>query len=316
MTVKSIWRGGSKIANLWDSEFEISAQLAKKVIEEQFPFLKPAAVHRVGSGWDNTIFLANDCYMFRFPRRKAAVPLIVAENHVLPQISAYIEGEVAISLPIYKGMPSEVFPYPFSGYVAIVGQTTAELAITEKQRIAIAQPMATFLKKLHEIPFERLNGVGPDTIGRLDLTVRAPKLEKELAILEDKKLIAEKASYIKIIEQAKKAEKTKEAFVHGDLYFRNFLVAEKGNDLAGIIDWGDLHIGNPAVDLAVAFSFFPLEGRKLFFETYGTVDGDTYCLARFRGLYVMSYLVFYGMDIQNQQIIDEALLSLKYIIDE
>lgn len=30
----------------------------------------------------------------------------------------------------------------------------------------------------------------------------------------------------------------------------------------------------------------------------------------------MSYLVFYGMDIQNQQIIDEALLSLKYIIDE
>ncbi|MDQ0273444.1 phosphotransferase [Cytobacillus purgationiresistens] len=304
------------MSNQWNSEFEISTNLAQALIEEQFPSLSPAKVEYIASGWDNAVFRVNHVYMFRFPRRKVAVPLIETENHVLPKVALSLEGEVPISTPIFLGKQSEQFPYPFSGYHAIEGRTAAEQNVTKEQRIDIAKPMASFLKKLHAIPNSRLQdwGVGQDTIARLDLQTRGPKLEKELTMLEKNGMIKDAAPYLQMIDEARAAQETQQTFVHGDLYFRNFLVGEHGG-LAGIIDWGDLHIGNPAVDLAIAFSFFPLEGRKIFFENYGAVDEDTLYLARFRALYVMSYLVFYGMDIEDQQITDEALVSMEHILE-
>ena len=37
-------------------------------------------------------------------------------------------------------------------------------------------------------------------------------------------------------------------FVHGDLYSRHLLVDDAGRP-CGVIDWGDCHVGDPAVDL-------------------------------------------------------------------
>lgn len=50
--------------------------------------------------------------------------------------------------------------------------------------------------------------------------------------------------------------------LHGDLYARHLLV-DRGR-LIGVIDWGDLMAGDPAVDLTVAVTFLPRAARASF----------------------------------------------------
>ena len=45
-------------------------------------------------------------------------------------------------------------------------------------------------------------------------------------------------------------------WVHGDLYARHLLLDETRLP-SGVIDWGDVHLGDPALDLSVAISFLP-----------------------------------------------------------
>ena len=71
--------------------------------------------------------------------------------------------------------------------------------------------------------------------------------------------------------------------LHGDLYARHLLV-DASHDLCGVIDWGDVCIGDPSIDLGIAWSFFPAEGRRRFFAIYGEVDAATAERARFNAV--------------------------------
>ena len=59
---------------------------------------------------------------------------------------------------------------------------------------------------------------------------------------------------------------------HGDLHARHVLLAEDLT-ISGIIDWGDLCVADPAVDLSIAFGAFEGPSRQAFFASYGPIDG-------------------------------------------
>ncbi|MBV9270292.1 MAG: phosphotransferase, partial [Candidatus Eremiobacteraeota bacterium] len=82
--------------------------------------------------------------------------------------------------------------------------------------------------------------------------------------------------------------------VHGDLYARHILVDDKRR-LNGIIDWGDVHFGNPAVDLAVAFYVLAPNDIEPFYDAYGSVDARTRALALYRALYHAVLVVDLGV---------------------
>lgn len=72
----------------WDPEIDVSVGLARELISSQFPELRPIDVERFGHGWDNAAFLVNGAYIFRFPRRSIAAPLVAIEATVLPLLVA------------------------------------------------------------------------------------------------------------------------------------------------------------------------------------------------------------------------------------
>src|SRR5690606_21678230 len=82
-------------------------------------------------------------------------------------------------------------------------------------------------------------------------------------------------------------------WVHGDLYARHVMVDGHGA-LAGIIDWGDVHQGDPALDLSIAASFLPPAARPRFAAAYGAIDDATWARARFRALHSGVALLWYG----------------------
>jgi aminoglycoside phosphotransferase (APT) family kinase protein len=75
-------------------------------------------------------------------------------------------------------------------------------------------------------------------------------------------------------------------WVHGDLHPANVVVAD--GTLAGVVDFGDLFVGDPASDLAAAWVLLPAGAAARFFAAYAEADEAT--VRRARGLAALKSL--------------------------
>jgi aminoglycoside phosphotransferase (APT) family kinase protein len=99
------------------------------------------------------------------------------------------------------------------------------------------------------------------------------------------------------------------ALVHGDLHARHLLI-DDGGGLCGVIDRGDVHLGDPATDLAVTHAFLPPPARAAFLAAYGPVDEGTRALARFRAVSHSALVVLYAHDAGDEHLLAEGLRAL------
>ena len=105
------------------------------------------------------------------------------------------------------------------------------------------------------------------------------------------------------------------AIVHGDLYSRHLLVGDD-NKLVGVIDWGDVFISNPAIDLVVAHNFLPPCAHEKFKKAYGIISDDQWDFARLRALCHSLVLVIHGHKSDDKFLMHEGQKSLEYIAEQ
>lgn len=293
----------------WSPEFVLTNEEAKKLIEEQFTELKPVQISEIGKGFDNTVFLVNEKYIFRFPRKEMAVQLQSIENQLLPLLVNDLS--MRIPEPIFFGKPSEFFKWPFTGYHHVEGKAPSTLP--DEVRHLSAEKLALFLKGLHQFSFSQAESLGipHDRFERMNIPKR-----KE-ALIENIK----KANELQLMDEASIALEWLNSFesinldfpltlVHGDCHIRNILVDDQGV-ISGVIDWGDTHLGHPAIDLSIAYSFLPSSSRNEFYQMYGEVSEETKMAARFFALYVSVVLLLYGHDLKDEQLVSSSKESIR-----
>ncbi len=298
----------------WAPERTVSPELASDLIARQFPGLAPARVEPMGAGWDNTAYLVNETWVFRFPRRAVAVDLLRTEAAILPPLAARLP--LAVPEPRYLGEPEERFPWPFAGYRFLAGRTACHADLDDAQRTRAAEPLARFLRALHAVPRDEALwlGAGPDTLGRLDLTKRRRLTRERLDDLHARGLVADVDPLRDLADDVPAGwEPVASALVHGDLYARHLLVDGAGA-VTGVIDWGDVHFGDPVVDLALVPGFLPPAAWPAFRAAYGPVGADAWRVARFKALYVAATLVAYGADVGDAVIVREARTALRFLV--
>ena len=100
---------------------------------------------------------------------------------------------------------------------------------------------------------------------------------------------------------------------HGDLYCRHVLLDEQGG-FAGVIDWGDVHLGHPAIDIAGALCILPPRALPAFFEAYGAVSSQTLAVARMRGVHSALTLVHFAHSIGDAALLAEAQRALGHLM--
>jgi aminoglycoside phosphotransferase (APT) family kinase protein len=297
----------------WSAEFVVSNAQARALIEEQFPQLAPVNVEPLGVGFDNSAFVVNGAYVFRFPRRQIAAPLVETEGRLLPMLAPRLP--LPIPAPTLLGRPAGGYPWPFLGHALIPGRTACAAALDEEQRRRLAEPLARFLAALHATPAEEAaqHGAGPDTIARLDLARRLPRARELLDRLTRRGEIAEPRSLAAILDAAPPTYAPRsDVLVHGDLYARHLLIHPDGR-FAGIIDWGDVHLGDPAVDLAIAHTFLPPEAHVSFRRAYGAIEDATWRVARLRGVWHTLLVLEYGLSIGDLHLVRECRLALGHL---
>ncbi|MFJ7831941.1 phosphotransferase [Peribacillus sp. NPDC097284] len=298
----------------WLAEYPVSLELAKNLIKHQFPDVGLEKVRQIGEGFDNTVIQLNEEYVFRFPRRPIAVTLIQVENKLLPSLAGNLP--LAIPEPVFFGEPSSSYPYPFTGYKMVKGHLPVKE--TMESKISSAIKFAHFLKVLHgfPVPTAKQLGVQPDGMRRLDVSFRQDSLDEQLLALvglgysEQAHAVS---TYLKDLDAS--YEGTCDTLVHGDIHVRNVLLDAQGV-LMGIIDWGDVHIGHPAIDFSFLYSYFPKEARRSFFEIYGEIETEVKNLARFRAIYMLVRLLVYGIDRGDKELISLTRTGLSLAMED
>jgi aminoglycoside phosphotransferase (APT) family kinase protein len=293
----------------WRAEHAVDEALARALIAEQFPELAAQPLRHAGEGFDVDVWCAGSI-AFRFPRRAMAVPLVESEARVLPHLASRLP--VAIPRPLHLGRRSARFDAPFWGHAFLPGRTADRARLDDAARSHLAPDLARFLAALHAIAADeaRRFGVGDDTF-RGDLARRAPLALGNLAPLLQTR-------HAPLVEEARRAlgapppNGAGATLLHGDLYARHLLL-DDGGALTGVIDWGDVCIGDRAIDLAIAYSLLLPPLRDAFFAAYGPVDEATRARARHLALQRHGVLLLaYAVDVGDRALEDEAARALAF----
>ncbi len=299
------------MAHLWDAELAVSTPQAEKLIEAQFPELIPADIKILDYGFDNTVMKVNRDWVFRFPRREIAVRLLETEGELLPLLEE--SGmDLQIPFPVHYGKPSSLYKWPFLGHRFVEG-TLPSRADEVLREGAAAVRLARFLKKLHgtDVAEAEKRGVPYDEMDRLNVEKRKAVLEKntdEVKKLGLSQQVMDLETYLDHLPKKPLPQET--TLVHGDLHFKNIVVNEAGV-LAGILDWGDVHLGHRAIDLNLVYCFLTPKGREVFFREYGEVEEVELEYARFKAIYTNVVLLLYGHHEKQPHTVTEAQNGLK-----
>jgi aminoglycoside phosphotransferase (APT) family kinase protein len=297
----------------WQADVDVTPELARDLIATRFPELGELSLEPLGEGWDNAAYVVNKTYVFRFPRRAVSAALIEREARVLPAIAPRLS--IPIPVPSLVAAGVERYPWPFAGYPLLGGTPLSESTLDENAYLRLAVALGTFLRELHAIDRQPwlADGLVRDEIGRLDHAARRPKAVERLNELQAKGVVAGIAALIAYLDDVAPQGPREEALalVHGDFYARHILLDDTLN-ACGVIDWGDVHIGDMAVDVAVAFLALPASARVAFFGAYGAIDRRTEELARYRAIYHSALVAHYGMHVGSADLLHAGVLGLRY----
>jgi aminoglycoside phosphotransferase (APT) family kinase protein len=126
----------------------------------------------------------------------------------------------------------------------------------------------------------------------------------------------EKNKLIDSIEIVKnlKWQDLKPSYLHGDLYHRHVIV-DKNILPVGLIDWGDVHIGNPGIDLAIGM-IFTKSMLDTFLKIYDDVNETLFHVMLFHSFcHSMSFLPYAFQ--QNKRTLKRwAIMVLQRAMDE
>ncbi len=95
-------------------------------------------------------------------------------------------------------------------------------------------------------------------------------------------------------------------------YARHLLLDERRR-LTGVIDWGDVHSGDAALDLALAFSFLPPAAHDTFRAAYGGPDEACWARARFRAVHHSAVLLAAGATSGDEALVRLSAQALAWI---
>ncbi len=291
------------MAQHWRAEVVVDEELARSLVRAQFPEIPAESAELVAAGWDYTIHRIDGAHAFRFPRREVVLEPMRRELRVLP----LLEPLVRVPLPVatHLGRPSGQFPWPFYGAGFLPGGEASAA-----DGAALARPLAAALRRLHApATVASAPGLPVDVVGRADMRVRVPRTRDEIEAVAAEGLWTAPAAAFELLRRAERLPPPGHlAVCHGDLHFRQVLV-NRGR-LSGVVDWVDVCLSDPGIDLQIAFSLLEGPSRAAFFDEYGPVRPASLLRARVLALFLSAVLARYGRAEGDERIEREAVASL------
>ncbi|MFN9210224.1 MAG: aminoglycoside phosphotransferase family protein [Betaproteobacteria bacterium] len=252
-----------------DEQPTIDAALARRLVAEQFPHWAHLPVRAMPTqGWDKRSFLLGSGMVLRLPSAQAYAAQVPREQRWLPYLRRHLPVE--IPQPLAQGRPGCGYPFAWSVYRWIDGDTVASRPPSDLH--LFVTDLARFLNALRAVPAADGPAAGEDNFHRGGaLDVYDAEAREAVAVLRER-IDAEVALRVWDAGLAS-AWAQPPVWVHGDIAPGNLLV--RAGRLAAVIDFGQLAVGDPACDLAIAWSYLRAPQRETFRATLG-LDAATW----------------------------------------
>lgn len=240
-------------------EVETDVSLVRRLLAAQFPQWTGLPIDPVrSSGTDNAMYRLGDEMAVRLPRIPGAVDGVIKEQQWLPGLAPRLP--LAIPVPLAVGKPGEGYPWRWSVYRWLEGESAIAGRIADAHRLAT--DLARFIAALRRI--DPAGGPPPGPHNGFRGVPLAHRDEETRAAISACDGMLDTALASEVWEEALKvpAWDGRPVWVHGDIQSGNLLV-RKGR-LSAVIDFGCLCVGDPACDLQVAWNLLSADARHTF----------------------------------------------------
>ena len=244
-------------------------------IKKEFPDIKIDDSRLINHGWDHDVIVLNNQEIFRFPKDNEQQESFKRELQFLK----YLKDKTTVPIPDYKYVASD---QSFGGYPLLKGEEVfpekfALLSVEQKDNVA--QQLGEFLTVIHTTPIVEIERIGyvEKTGGHFWSREDAEKRFQRIKELVLPKLTEKERGWVEknCEEYLSFSFNYQKVLLHSDITAAHLLVDVNQGKLSGVIDFGDVEIGDPALDFAGLFYYYGEDfGQKVVDYYKGQVDPD------------------------------------------
>jgi aminoglycoside phosphotransferase (APT) family kinase protein len=284
---------------LHSDEIPIDAELVRGLVGRVMPAYADLPIHRLGSsGSTNALFRLGEEFLVRLPRQPGGSATISKEATWLPVLGPLLSVSVPDVVAVFgpdRGYPERwsVLRWIDGSHPAVVGPDTS----VDPRREDLAKNLATVLDALGqaEVPLAAVDDPHLQSYRGEPLVTMDEATRENIGrcrSLEDFDLDLDAAEQIwaAAMNLPGAADRPAPRWYHGDLAAENLLMRDGA--LAAILDFGGLSVGDPTVDLVVAWEVLDPPARELFRRKVG-VDDATWLRGRAWALSITLMIWYY-----------------------
>jgi len=289
----------SRVAEvLHDDEIPIDAGLVRALVDRAMPHYTDLPVRRLdSSGSTNALFRLGENLLVRLPRQPGGSAAIAKEAKWLPVLGPSLPAGVPEVVAVFE--PDCGYPERWSVVRWIDGEHPE--VVTPKtpagpRRAGLAVDLAKVVSALGlaEVPSEAasdpaLRWYRGEPLATMDAVTRQ-NIGRCRALNDfGYDLDAAERLWDEAVRLPGAKDRPAPRWYHGDLTAENLLVRD--GRLAAVLDFGGLSVGDPAVDLAVAWEVLDPPAREIFRRKLG-VDDATWLRGRAWAL-SLTFMIWY-----------------------
>ena len=267
------------VPHLHEDELAIDRALVRRLVNRSLPQYAGLDVRRLeSSGSSNALFRLGDDLLVRLPRQPGGSTTIEKEARWLPVIARGLTA--AVPEVVAVGDPGFGYPEKWALTTWLDGHVPAVTwdGSGHGSSHGLAEDLARFVIELHgvDVPPEArvdpaLSGYRGGRLEDLDDDFRQSLVDCESIEGLDLDLHRVLDVWVDALA-AERSTAPVTSWLHGDLLSENLLT--RGGELAAVLDFGGLLVGEPSVDLVVAWEVLDSSGRETFRSAVAAQDAQ------------------------------------------